>query len=449
MRAPLLIYAFQIVVAGAVGLHSTVRILEGGAIYHGVVVALALGACALLVVAIRERHRRVLILLAQALLACGILLSFRWRPLWVFFSVSSLSLLITGALLFGGRARRLAAACLLGSVLLCLLALAEPVAGRMAGGDDLFREEYERLNPAVEIAATFEPDPRTTSALEPGARIRHRSVIAGEDRVEFDVTYQIGPDRARVVPGRPRLGQKWFIFGGSFTYGSGVDDEDTIPARIQAAVPSRQVYNFGVNGYGSADVLLDLRRRTANATAVELCAYLMIDDHVRRVACPDQLTRIRWGKLKPRFSLQAGGLKYEGKASETLSLLGRLNVDLLNRWSLYRLLFDRWSIDADALKLTERVIRDMSARCSEMNGTSFALVILPRNSRLGDISGLLNRLQSDGIPVLDLRNRYRQLLEEEGAGDEAYFFLNNHPRPNLNRKIAEWTVDFLRRTAGR
>lgn len=63
-----------------------------------------------------------------------------------------------------------------------------------------------------------------------------------------------------------------WLFGGSFAYGWGLNDEETFAWLLQEAFPEYEVVNFGVSGYGTLHGLIQfeeaLRTREPPATAV-------------------------------------------------------------------------------------------------------------------------------------------------------------------------------------
>ena len=57
----------------------------------------------------------------------------------------------------------------------------------------------------------------------------------------------------------PLIRKKLFFYGCSFTYGMGVDDQQTFPFLIQKKLQDWQVYNYGVPAYGTLQALLQLQ----------------------------------------------------------------------------------------------------------------------------------------------------------------------------------------------
>jgi hypothetical protein len=141
-----------------------------------------------------------------------------------------------------------------------------------------------------------------------------KSFYYGGDLV-FDVQYttdafglRIGPPPAVADERRCLL-----FFGGSYAFGAGVDDVETMPyvVGVQAG-GSYQIRNFAVGGYGPNQMLATIEtgfvERAADCEAIH-AIYLAIPHHVMRVAG-------HWHTEQPgpRYALQGdGGVVRQGR----------------------------------------------------------------------------------------------------------------------------------------
>jgi hypothetical protein len=88
----------------------------------------------------------------------------------------------------------------------------------------------------------------------PGARGRHVS------KGNFDATYVIDAKGRRAIPPNPGARQTLHFFGDSFTFGHGVDNEQTALSMIAGVLGARaNVTNYGVMAYGLEQMFLRLR----------------------------------------------------------------------------------------------------------------------------------------------------------------------------------------------
>lgn len=128
----------------------------------------------------------------------------------------------------------------------------------------------------------FRPDPVIGWSLSP----EHRVAVGFRE----GVVQHIGSDGWRHVPGAaettgPRLG----LYGCSFTYGTGLADEETFAARLQQALPGLKILNRGIGGHGTVQNYLQLRR-DIDGGAVDAAIFALISDHkFRNIAHPQRM----------------------------------------------------------------------------------------------------------------------------------------------------------------
>ena len=112
-----------------------------------------------------------------------------------------------------------------------------------------------------QTAVTVVGRPHTISSLENGARVTSNSPTSGRDGVRRDVIF----------------------IGCSFTHGFGLNDDETYAWKVQAARPAWNVHNFGVNGYGTCQAYMLLKRLfERDKWHKPVVIYGFIDDHEDR-----------------------------------------------------------------------------------------------------------------------------------------------------------------------
>jgi hypothetical protein len=127
----------------------------------------------------------------------------------------------------------------------------------------LVAEEAQLRAARLDVAAARKPvmgddvhesDPLLGWVPRPGARARHVS------EGNFDVTYVIDAAGRRAIPPNPGAERTLHFFGDSFTFGHGVDNDQTALSVIAGALGRRaNVVNYGVMAYGLEQMLLRLR----------------------------------------------------------------------------------------------------------------------------------------------------------------------------------------------
>ncbi len=132
------------------------------------------------------------------------------------------------------------------------------------------------------------------------------------DDVIFEATYTIGADGLRLSP--PLL-PGWscpsmLFFGGSYTFGEGIDDQETMPYQT-GLLTQCPVYNFAFGGYGPHQMLAAIDSgRVGRIVAYRpaLAVYLVISDHLKRIT-----GRVSWDRHGPKYEIGADGLlEYAG-----------------------------------------------------------------------------------------------------------------------------------------
>jgi len=153
---------------------------------------------------------------------------------------------------------------------------------------------------------------------------RHRASASGRESkwLAYDVRYTTDAHGHRVTEGgydRPKL----LFVGGSFTFGHGVEDGEPFPARLASAFPGHKVINAAVNGWGTAQALIEVEAQLAQHDDVELVVYGFIANHLhrnhRRRSWLEGIDR--WGGRRNVLFEQAGGaLRRQGLAGPELAI---------------------------------------------------------------------------------------------------------------------------------
>jgi hypothetical protein len=181
----------------------------------------------------------------------------------------------------GSRSKR---AGFLAHGLLALSSLAISLALAEVGARLLGHRPFEPETPQI----TVEPGGHYQAA-DPRLGYRH---LPGKFRITFgngdSWTVTHGADTLRITrpEGAPDpVGRAIWIFGCSFIHGWGLDDSDTFAWKLQLALPSFDVRNFGVGGYSTLQSLLQfedaLERHPAPAIAVLAYAGFHDDRNTR------------------------------------------------------------------------------------------------------------------------------------------------------------------------
>ncbi|HLF29430.1 MAG TPA: hypothetical protein VI566_00215 [Xanthomonadales bacterium] len=150
------------------------------------------------------------------------------------------------------------------------------------------------------------PHPVLGYVLLPGSARRLWKSYGG--RNDHDVTYTINDQGFRIAPPATRASDRSVLFFGcSFTYGEGVEDDETMPYRVGDRLDGRYaVHNFAVHGYGPQHMLALIETGVVAETVVakpEVAVYqALYPEHVHRVA-----GLRNWVRTGPRYVIGADG----------------------------------------------------------------------------------------------------------------------------------------------
>lgn len=142
------------------------------------------------------------------------------------------------------------------------------------------------------------PDPQALDIIiEPGGKYQSPDSelgflpLPGRYRALFDHQYPWTltnlPDTTRITKplehyagASPKPGI--WVFGCSFTQGWGLDDDGTLPWKLQERSPDHDVFNFGVGGYGTLQSLLQYRRALRDKPRPQIAILVYADFHDER-----------------------------------------------------------------------------------------------------------------------------------------------------------------------
>jgi hypothetical protein len=181
---------------------------------------------------------------------------------------------------------------------------------------------------------------------------------------------------AEHAPGRRPGVRRVVVVGDSFTFGEGVGDDETFPARLQARLgPRVEVINLGIHGYGHDQMLIHLREEGLRYEPdLVILGYYAGDVRRNALAFRDY--------AKPRFVLQEdGSLVLMGSPVPSIH---RVLAREVLRSHLVDLVAMAWrsvgrappSPSAQELGLMGALLDEMR-RTAESHGARFLIVDLP------------------------------------------------------------------------
>jgi hypothetical protein len=269
------------------------------------------------------------------------------------------------------------------------------------------------------------------------SHIPGRVTVALDSSFSFAVTH--AADTLRIthpIDGRdastPR--DEIWIFGGSFTHGWSLDDDETYPWLLQARFPEYEIVNFGVSGYGTIHSLIQFREALETRTPkVAILAYARFHD-ARNTFLRNRRKGIApWNRLGPLVQPFAR-LDRNGRLNYGFADVVYTEFPMMRRSALahfiemqYNQLEARWYRSHDVSKA---LVKDMAALAAR-HGVTFIVVNISRGGAMLDVAA------SIGLPHVDM-SVDRSLPENTNLPHDG------HPSAVANRTYADTLEPVLR-----
>lgn len=262
--------------------------------------------------------------------------------------------------------------------------------------------------------------------------------------VVFEATYTVDDYSRRVTPSpqvtvEPK--EALLFFGGSYTFGEGVNDDETMPARVAAETSDCQVYNYGLPGAGPQHMLEQLRaegveRQVKQKRALAVFSFLHV--HISRAVGTDRVLRgiggsypwYEWDEetqslIRRGFFSERRGPRRTASGSKLLKFVEDYYGENLTR---------------DDARLTARLVIEAKRQFERrFDSKGFYVLVYPlRDGPLTD--HVIQLLRNDAVRILD----YRPLLTTKINYDEYFIPDDGHPQPRTHKLIADRLVKDLR-----
>lgn len=255
------------------------------------------------------------------------------------------------------------------------------------------------------------------------------------DRELFDVRYGYDARGRRVTPadnGEPRA--ELLLFGCSYTFGHGLENEETWAWRLGALLgPEWRVSNYANNGFGAQQMLSLLEEKAVEPPVAPARAslFLAIEHHLRRNAGLIDLRSVR-------YALRDGQLAREGFTDEAYRALFRIpqifNGSQLASQISFLAVEAIVKREHAALEETYLAIIENSARLlREEYKAPLTVLLWP------DVARLEPELRRRGIATLQAHAMLPDWDATAIQGD-AYRIdpkVESHPNPRAARELAE------------
>lgn len=277
-------------------------------------------------------------------------------------------------------------------------------------------------------------DPDLGYLATPSAEIRH--ITRTDTEIVYDAIYTFDEHSRRVTLIKKTSSYNKFIalFGCSFTYGNGLNDNQTINYNIAAQNKEFYPYNYAIGGTGINSTLALVQRTDFSSQIPEKKGFFVevyISAHVDRAA--GVLPALQWLENTPYFVVTNDNKVERQGSFKTGRPIYNFTLQWINRLFGNNILSGRFFPSLNAkdyiyyCRLAEEV-RDVLKQKSPGN----EFVIYVHRSQPLD-NGLRDCLNEKHITV----------LEPPGLNSEEYKIkIDGHPNAKMNELVAQDLLDF-------
>jgi len=267
----------------------------------------------------------------------------------------------------------------------------------------------------------------------------HRASLLPDNIPLYAASYSMDENGFRVVPQSdgPKTAHL-AMFGCSFTFGEGVNDDETLPAQVACLQPDVAVHSFALCGYGIGQATLQMQTGATDLIQESpgAAVYLFIGNHLNRlIAHPEHVEK--WTSEFPAFKLSDLGVPvYLGGLrevfSDQLKFYARCSKENFVRWSglEFPLMLRQRDYELGAA-LLDVARYEYQVR---FPGNEFYVLIDPTAHSLFDYPRFKGALKRRGLKILDPEGLYGP-----DPWDTRYRFpFDRHPKPATHAMLAEW-----------
>ncbi|MFY0594212.1 hypothetical protein [Roseivirga sp.] len=266
------------------------------------------------------------------------------------------------------------------------------------------------------------------------------------DKEIYSANYSFANGR-RVTPGSDTTSQQYSIFlGGSFTFGEGLNDTETLPYYYNQLYPQkRNIINYGFHGYGTHQVYTIVKNQIANDTTLEKAEnvdvyYWFIDPHILRANGYSS-----WDQNSPKYIMENGILKTSGsfkRAKESRVLVEKLFDFVWTNSNIYQRIKSRLSTRKEEVSLFLTLVKETDLILKEKG---FRFTVLIHNQQKQDplfgkhyteiTEKIVSYLKEQDIPFIVID---KSVSKGKNITDLLFIPGDGHPTGEFNKRLAEY-----------
>ena len=257
-----------------------------------------------------------------------------------------------------------------------------------------------------------------------------REIYKQENQIVWDVEYTIDSFSRRVTPDSINKIKNEFIifYGGSRVFGTGVNDDETLPNHFQKLISNFTVYNYGIPGAGP-NIFLKKHQNQVFQNEIRhkkgLFLYVYDISQTSRILGASKDT---WSYTTPYYDLDENdelaylGNFWSGRFLQSVFYYFGEKTAIYQNTYTNSSLFPKKNLNAKEIKIIKQIFLKMKIESEKINGSKFAVVFfaVPKNPI---INMVWNLLLESGIEVLVID----QSLSPIYNSDHYFKFDPRHP----------------------
>lgn len=268
---------------------------------------------------------------------------------------------------------------------------------------------------------------------QPNTRVT--SILKEDGQIIYSAVYTTDNYGRRITPVKDtdnRSKKFALFFGCSYTFGEGLDDNETLPYFFSRLLPEYRAYNYGLSGYGPQQMLEHLKRETFRTEINEqdgILIYVFIDHHVNRVIGTMRAYSI-WADIMPYYILDhKGDLIRKGSFRTGRPLLNMI-YKLLNKSQVVQALqLDFPKLQQQHFEITAKIFEESKKIFqSKFKNGKFYVVFYPGSNYIRYLKPFFDQ---SGIQYIDCSKLFNPTLPPFHIPGDA------HPNQNALKTLAE------------
>ena len=287
-------------------------------------------------------------------------------------------------------------------------------------------------------------------ALNPGS-----FEITINDGLTYRATHN-GRFLRRLIADTGKSDKRLAVFGCSYTYGMGVNDDEAFPARLQSINNELVISSYAVPGYGTVQGFLQLQQLVAKGEKPDIALFNFADFHIdRNSMTPAYRLHLNVGYQQAmrneEIAMTASRFPFVRMVNDTLIYQSEKWADLYRNWqgretfalvNLLQTISDRYmTASINAVKNTESLFVDIRKFCDKHQ----IRLLVAGITRSETTSLMLRSLSKHQIESVDISLPLKQKTYNNLPFD-------SHPNRKAHRILAEKMNHYLtsnKKTSGK